>query len=105
TGVLTLSGSSTLDWTLEDGGLATAAERFGGNAQLDSGTTLRFTQTQDADYAGVLSGDGQFTKDGTGQLLLLGNSAGFSGDTRVSDGGLHVQGALGGTLTVESGAS
>jgi outer membrane autotransporter protein len=62
-----------------------------------------------ATYAGQLEGSGDFTKTGTGSLLLTGDSSTtFTGTTTVSGGGLFVGdlsgGKLGGDITVETGA-
>jgi outer membrane autotransporter protein len=106
---LTLGGSSALDWTIEDGTLETAAARFAGDVLLDgAGTSLVFTDTADARYAGVLSGNGTFTLDGGGSVLLTGDSSGFTGTTTVSGGRLVVgdgngNGALGGNLAIADG--
>ena len=103
-GTLTLAGTSSLDWTITGGGLATAAERFGGNAAIGAGTSLTFGQTANATYAGVLSGSGSFHKTGAGLLNLSGGSSAFAGSTSVEAGTLAVNGSLGGTLEVLSGA-
>jgi len=109
-GQLTLDGTSTLDWTIEAGGLAAAADRFTGNAQIGGSGAFTFDQQNDASYVGVLSGAGSFTKDGGRALLLSGNSSGFAGTTNVAGGTLLVgdrsgNGALGGSLDVLDGAT
>lgn len=103
-GTLTLLGASSLDWTLTGGGLLTAAERFGGNAAIGTGASLTFDQSADAAYAGVLSGSGGFNKSSVGLLNLTGDSSAFTGSTFVRAGTLAVNGTLGGTLDVLSGA-
>ncbi|CAN7661093.1 autotransporter domain-containing protein [Bosea sp. LjRoot9] len=102
-GVLTLTGLSSLDWTVEAGGLITSAARFSGNVALVSGASLTFDQAVSATYAGVISGSGSFTKAGAGFLTLTGNSAAFSGTTTIENGTLAVNGALGGTVEVLAG--
>lgn len=115
TGTLTLDGAhyaytSDLDWTVSEGGLQAKADRFFGNAHLDgAATTLTFVDAGSAVYAGVLSGNGQFDFNGTGQLLLTGDSSGFAGTTIFENGTLIVggsggNGALGGSLDVSNGA-
>lgn len=99
-GELTLNGRSALDWTIEAGGLATAAERFEGNAAIAAKASLTFNQAADAAYAGVLAGQGQFRKTGSALLKLTGDSGGFAGATSVEDGTLAVDGKLGGTLDI-----
>ncbi|GMG94315.1 outer membrane autotransporter barrel domain-containing protein [Cupriavidus sp. TKC] len=103
-GGLVLGGTSVLDWSIQAGGLTSAAERFSGNAAIASGASLTFGQATDANYAGVLSGSGVFNKTGTGTLSLSGNSAGFAGTTSIAGGRLALNGALGGSLIVGSGA-
>ncbi|TEA79319.1 autotransporter domain-containing protein [Allopusillimonas ginsengisoli] len=109
-GTLTLGGTSSLDWTIAQGGLQTEAVRFTGNAHLDgAATTLSFADAGNAVYGGVLSGNGQFDFNGTGQLQLTGDSSGFAGTTTFTNGKLIVgdsggNGALGGSLDVLNGA-
>lgn len=110
-GTLTLGGTSSLDWTVADGSLSTEAARFGGNVRLDGpASTLRFTDSGEAAYGGVLAGTGLFSMDGDGTVLLTGDSSGFAGRTQVHNGALRVGsgtglGALGGSVEVGSGAS
>ncbi|PWJ82318.1 outer membrane autotransporter protein [Pseudaminobacter salicylatoxidans] len=104
-GELTLDGNSTLDWTIEAGGLISAADRFGGNVEIGTKGAFTFDQKNNARYAGVLSGAGSFTKDGSGVLLLSGDSSGFAGTTTIVGGTLLLgdadgSGALGGSLDV-----
>ncbi len=102
-GALSLTGMSSLDWTVEAGRLATSAERFGGNAALASGATLTFDQAVNTSYGGVISGSGSFAKTGAGRLTLTGNSSAFSGATTVENGTLAVNGSLGGTVDILAG--
>ncbi|WDZ80295.1 autotransporter-associated beta strand repeat-containing protein (plasmid) [Ensifer adhaerens] len=102
-GALTLTGTSSLDWTVEAGALVSSAERFTGNAAIASGASLAFDQAANAAYAGVLSGNGDFNKTGLGKLNLTGNSSAFSGTTTVGNGTLSVNGVLGGTVDVLAG--
>lgn len=110
-GVLTLEGRSTLDWRIAEGGLRTAAARFGGNAHLDGATTaLTFIDTNDAVYEGVVSGNGRFSVESGGTLQLTGDSSAFAGTTTLANGALLVgnsegSGALGGSLKVLDGAT
>lgn len=87
-GVLTLSGTSLLDWTVNQGGLVSAAERLGGDVAIGAGASFTFDQVASASYAGVLSGAGTFIKDGQGTLLLALDNSGFTGATTVSGGTL-----------------
>ncbi|WP_307756443.1 autotransporter domain-containing protein, partial [uncultured Bradyrhizobium sp.] len=102
-GTLTLTGMSSLDWTISAGSLVSSAGRFGGNAAIASGASFTFNQTANAAYAGVLSGNGGFNKTGTGLLNLTGDSSAFSGTTLVQVGTLAVNGLLGGMLDVLAG--
>lgn len=67
---------------------------------------LGFIQAVDGTFAGTLSGGttSLVFKEGSGVLTLSGDSAGFSGSTFVTEGALLVNGRLGGSLLVESGA-
>ncbi|MGO4625028.1 autotransporter-associated beta strand repeat-containing protein [Ensifer sp. 2TAB8] len=102
-GALSLTGMSSLDWTVQAGRLVTSAERFGGDAALASGASLTFDQAVNASYGGVISGSGSFAKAGAGFLTLTGNSSAFSGVTTVENGTLAVNGLLGGTVDVLAG--
>ena len=111
-GTLALSGASALDWTVEAGGLTTAAERFAGNAAIAAGARLTFDQAANGAYAGALSGAGGLVKVGAGALLIDGNNAGFTGSTTVAAGALivgsdtaHAGAVLGGSLDVAGGAT
>lgn len=110
TGMLTLTGTSSLDWTIDGGGLTTAAERFTGDAVIAAGGSLTFSQQADAQYGGTLSGSGSLVKSGDGALLYTGDGSGFTGNTTVADGLLSVgltggTTVLGGTMDVLSGAT
>src|SRR3546814_446413 len=85
TGVLTLSGDSGLDWMVKVGGLVSAAERFDGDVAIRKGAAFSFDQAANAAYAGQLSGNGDFVKNGVATLMLTGNSGTFTGLTRVKD--------------------
>lgn len=111
TGSLTLTGVSSLDWAIEAGNLTSAAERFGGRAQIVTGASLTFDQTANAFYGGSLLGNGKFIKAGSGMLLYDGDSSDFAGTTDVTAGELivgsdagHTSAVLGGSLNVEDGA-
>lgn len=104
-GTLTLTGESILNWTVTEGELRTAAERFHGDVDIAEGATLTFDQQQDAVYNGSLSGTGTLQKDGQGRLRLTGANDGFTGDVRVSDGSLTVSGAFGGQMVITGGGT
>ncbi|MDA5194319.1 autotransporter domain-containing protein [Govanella unica] len=102
-GNLTLGGNSALNWTIESGGLKTAAERFVGNAAIASGASFTFDQSANASYSGVISGSGDFVKAGRSKLALTGDSSAFAGFTHVSAGLLSVNGKIGGSMSVDNG--
>ncbi|WP_177217859.1 autotransporter domain-containing protein [Nitrosomonas eutropha] len=101
-GSLTLAGTSSLGWVVQAGNLISSAERFGGNIMVDSGASFTFDQIAAATYAGVISGNGNLIKAGTGGLNLTGNSSAFTGTTSVGAGTLAVNGELGGTVDILS---
>ena len=103
-GVLTLAGTSALDWSITEGGLVSAGDRFTGNAALGDGASLTFEQAENASYSGMISGEGRFAKDGAAALRLTGDSSAFDGQIEIRAGALQVEGALGGTLHVLNGA-
>lgn len=111
-GNLTLAGISSLDWSIEAGGLASSAERFGGNAAIGPGASLTFDQSANAAYAGAISGAGSFIKTGAGALVHDGDSSSFAGMTRIDAGTLivgsdtaHAGAALGGSMNVGNGGT
>ncbi|WP_158515151.1 autotransporter outer membrane beta-barrel domain-containing protein [Bordetella sp. H567] len=63
------------------------------------------TQRYAMAMSGALSGTGTLTKAGSGTLTQTGNSGGFGGGTAVNAGTLMVNGTLGGTVNVASGAA
>jgi T5SS/PEP-CTERM-associated repeat protein/autotransporter-associated beta strand protein len=69
-----------------------------GSAQLTLGGNNASTT-----FSGVLAGNGQLIKTGTGTLTLSGSNS-FTGTTTVSGGGLNVLGTLLSSVTAESGA-
>jgi autotransporter-associated beta strand protein len=74
-----------------------------------SGGAVSLTVGQDGAstvYSGVLSGAGSLTKSGTGTLTLSGANT-YTGATKVTAGGLSIDGSLasGSAVTVSSGAT
>ncbi|WP_210205646.1 autotransporter-associated beta strand repeat-containing protein [Pseudaminobacter salicylatoxidans] len=66
-----------------------------GTVLTDDGTSLTLN--------GVLSGNGDFTKSGSGTLALTADSSAYGGLTTVDDGTLVVSGVLGGKMAVAVG--
>ncbi|MCU1719753.1 beta strand repeat-containing protein, partial [Pseudomonas sp. 5P_5.1_Bac1] len=82
-------------------GAATGQLNGAGNVQLDAGE-FRVDQ---GTFSGALSGNGTLYKNGSGTLLLSGNSN-LAGATTVAGGTLRVNGNLGGgSVSVENGAT
>ncbi len=111
-GDLTLAGISRLDWTIEAGGLTTAADRFSGDVAIAAPASFTFDQSADAVYAGALSGTGSFLKQGSGVLAYDGDGSAFTGSTTVEQGALivgsseaHADAVLGGAVEILSGAT
>ena len=102
-GMLTLAGASSLDWSVLEGGLVSVTSRFGGNLAIGAGGAFLFDQAEDGHYAGTITGAGVLGITGGGTVLVSGNSAGYSGLTRVDASTLLVTGRLGGTLAVGDG--
>jgi len=104
-GTVTLTGSSSVDWAINQGGVIADASHFTGNAKILAGASLTFNQTSDGSYAGTLLDAGDLHKTGSGRFTLTGDSSGFTGATLVDAGTLVVNGRLGSSVTVASGAT
>jgi len=107
-GRVTLTGSSSVDWAINQGGVIADASGFTGNAKILAGASLTFDQAGNASYAGTLLDAGDLHKTGSGRLTLTGDSSLFTGATFVDAGTLVVNGrlgALGSSVTVASGAT
>lgn len=103
-GELTLKGTSTLDWTIDQGGLTTVAERFAGDVTISTNGAFTFDQAATAVYAGVISGQGIFSIRGNGTVSLTGDSTGFAGTTTVGGTLLVADAKVGGSVNVLDGA-
>lgn len=91
--------------TFDGGGLHLAAA-FDSARDIsvgESGGTLD-NGAFDTTLAGAFSGEGGFTRVGSGRLTLVGDSHAFGGRFALSSGELRVDGSLGGTLAVAHGA-
>lgn len=113
-GTLLNAGSLTLG---HNAALGTGALAILGNTYLDTSAALQvgnaiaisqqltLTGSHDLSLSGVLSGNGALIKNGSGQLLLTGNST-YTGNTAVNAGGLTVNGTFASAnVQVASGAS
>lgn len=104
-GTVTLTGSSSVDWAINQGGVIADASSFTGNAKILAGASLTFSQTGNASYVGTLVDAGDLHKTGAGRLTLTGDSSWLTGTTFVDAGTLVVNGRLGSSVTVASGAT
>ncbi len=102
-GTLTLTGANgyTGGTTVSGGTLAGDASSLQGDIVNNAG--LRFDQSADGTYAGVLSGNGDIVKSGAGSLFLTGVSGAFTGGLEVLAGSLIVDGTFAGDLLVSGG--
>lgn len=91
---------NTMTWSAGTGGLAGT-----GNITMPgsgNGTGFSITQGGNSTYAGVISGAGDFTKNGNGTLILTGTNT-YTGDGNTATAATNV--GLGGTLQVGNGGS
>lgn len=89
TGSATLSGTSTYTGgtTVTAGTLQGTTDSLQGD--ILNNASLVFDQNTDGTYAGVVSGSGGLTKQGTGIVTLTGQNL-FTGSTFLNDGGIRV---------------
>ncbi|MHC1550511.1 autotransporter domain-containing protein [Phyllobacterium sp. K27] len=99
-GTLTLDGVSALDWSIEEGGIVSAADRFGGDLDLAAGSRFTFDQSYDGAYHGTISGTGNLNLTGGGRIELSGDNFGFAGMTEVTNTTLIVNEDLGGSALI-----
>jgi autotransporter-associated beta strand protein len=104
-GTLVLTGSNSYGGptTISAGTLVANTANLPGDVDIRG--TLRFVQPTDAGYAGRISGNGQWIKEGTGTLSYSGDGTAFIGATQVAAGTLVVNQGLGGSIAVASGAT
>lgn len=69
-GTLTLTGTSSLNWSVDEGGLIVDADRFTGDAHVSRWGGLVFDQEGNSQYDAAISGAGNVAKSGAGTLLL-----------------------------------
>ncbi|WP_454783745.1 autotransporter domain-containing protein [Legionella sp. WA2024007413] len=74
-------------------------------SQADIDGSLSFGTANSTTFSGVFQGTGELTKQGGGTVVLAGDSGGFTGNTLLKEGGLHITGSLASSnITVASGA-
>jgi outer membrane autotransporter protein len=85
-------------------GTGISIQTLAGSGTVATGTkSLTLTNASDT-FAGAFTGSGALTLAG-GTETLTGNSSAFTGATNVQSGTLAVNGTLGGTMDVQSGAT
>ncbi|MCC8978222.1 autotransporter domain-containing protein [Bradyrhizobium acaciae] len=89
-----------------DGGTLSTQSSFKAarNLAFAGAGTINTADGTEVGFDGAIGGSGPFTKSGGGRLTFGGDGSSFSGATMVSAGTLAVNGVLGGTLAVDSGA-
>ena len=102
-GVLTLTGTSTLPWTVAAGGLVSTTTLFTGDLTIAEGASMTFDQGFEGSYAGTLAGAGGLLFTGGGLVTLTGNASGFTGTSLVENFTLRLDGTLGGTVVLGDG--
>jgi autotransporter-associated beta strand protein len=109
TGTLTLAGANSYSGSTvaASGTLVATTDSLPGPVGIGSVGTFAFDQSFDGTYGGAITsfspGSGSFEKRGSGTVTLTGTNS-FTGATTVAAGTLAVDGSLGGTVTVDSGA-
>jgi autotransporter-associated beta strand protein len=108
---LHLSGSFTGEGNLTKTGgamltLSGVTSDFTGDVAIGGGTLqISVAGAGSVHLTGAFSGTGALSKIGDGLLTLSGASSGYTGPTTVSAGTLRNEGALGGGVTVNAGAT
>ncbi|MFC5374808.1 autotransporter outer membrane beta-barrel domain-containing protein [Brevundimonas faecalis] len=108
-GTLVLTGSNTYTGstaiaagTLQIGNGGTTGSISGA---VDNAGTLAFNRSDSYTFGGQIFGTGAIRQIGGGTTTLTANSSGFTGTTTVENGTLAVNGRLGGSVGVQSGAT
>ena len=103
-GTLTLSGTNSYS-----GGTTVSAGTFVGNTSSIQGNivnnaVVNLDQSTNGTYAGVMSGSGSLSKDGTGAVTLS-NTNTFTGDTSINAGTLILTGSTTSNTSIAAGAN
>lgn len=96
-GTLNKVGAGDLTWVglnngsalINSGLMITSTQSQAGNIHLSNGSGVIFDQNTSGTYSGNVTGDGVFTKEGSGTVTMMGNSA-YSGGTNVVGGTLRI---------------
>ena len=98
--VFDVSGLNDPATVIQDLSGVTGARIITGNTVLAAGTA------NNTEYAGTFEGNGGYAKQGSGTMVLTGNSQAFAGKNEIREGVLQVDGELGGqSLRIASGAT
>ena len=102
--------ADTVSVVVDGGGLSFNGSDTIGSLAGTAGTvaiganTLTVSQSGTTTYAGAVTGNGTFTKTGSGILTLTGNASAYAGATQVQAGTVAVNGSLGGSVDVSLNA-
>ncbi len=96
-GTLNKVGNGSLTWVglnngnalINSGVVITSTQSQVGNIHLTNGSGVIFDQNTSGTYSGNVTGNGVFTKAGSGTVTMMGNSA-YSGGTNVVGGTLRI---------------
>jgi len=106
-GTLILTGTNNFTGEALVGGgvLQVTTDSLSADANVAEGATLRFQQSTDASYAGIISGNGAIEKTDAGNLELTGSNT-YNGGTTITAGTLSgASGAIRGDVQIDSGAT